>query len=63
MKTSINILTIFLAFIYVPMATFMQFLVYNHIHATELMWFLFWVNVPFSILSIIIGNIAQKLNK
>ncbi len=63
MKNSVNLIIIFLAVIYLPMAWFMQYLVYKHIGATELMWFLFWVNVPFTVINTVVVKIAEKLNQ
>ena len=63
MKNTVNALAIFFSFIYLPMAWFMQYLVYSLINATELMWFLFWVNVPFMIISQIISIMVRKVNK
>lgn len=62
MKNAINILVIFFSIVYLLMVWFMSYLVYKHIGATELMWFLFWVNVPFSILTTIVGRIVEHIN-
>lgn len=61
MKTTVNLIVISLGLIYLPMAWFMMYLVYSHIQATELMWFLFWVNIPFNLLTTIVLEIAKRL--
>lgn len=63
MKSAVNVLVIFLTVLYLPMAWFMSYLTYSHIHATELMWFLFWVNIPINILITIVVKMMEKLNK
>lgn len=63
MKTIVNMLLVLIAFTYLPLTWYMSYLVYKHIHATELMWFLFWMNIPFGFLTTLVSEIAKKLNK
>lgn len=42
---------------------FMQFLVLSHIHATQLMWFLYWCSVPIALGITILSNFILKIAK
>lgn len=63
MKLAVSCMSIALAVIYLPIAWFMSFLLYSHVHATELMWFLFWINIPFGIFSATLSIALAHLNK
>jgi hypothetical protein len=42
-----------------PIAVYLQYKILTLVNATELMWFLFWVNVPLVILMQAISKIAE----
>lgn len=46
-------------FISLPLYLFMGWLLYSHVKATELMWFLFWFSTPFTVLTNVIFEIAK----
>lgn len=41
---------------YIPISAYSWWLLLNHVHATDMMWLLFWFAIP---IQIIIGVIAQ----
>lgn len=43
-----------------PIVIYGGWLLYNHIHATELMWFVWWLNVPMVVIGVVIGQFAKK---
>jgi hypothetical protein len=45
-----------------PISLYGSWLLYKHIHATELMWFIWWITVPMVIISSIISHFAEKEN-
>lgn len=58
---------IFSVLILVPLSIYQGVLLYKHIGATDLMWFIFWLymglSVGLNLLSQIIINIVKKLSK
>ena len=61
MKAAINILIIGLGFISLPFALFGSWLLYQHVQATQLMWFLWWVTTPLAILISVLGMAAKHV--
>lgn len=47
-------------FITLPLSIFNSYLLYKHIHATDLMWFLFYFNLPIVIIINVITTITTK---
>lgn len=45
-KATVGCFVGILAVAYLPIVWVMQFLVYQHIHATDVMWTLFWISIP-----------------
>ena len=43
-----------------PIGLYLQFQILKRVDATELMWFLFWVNVPFLVFVQLVSKIAEK---
>ena len=50
-------------FIILPISTYASWLLYNHIHATELMWFLWWTLTPISILITVLLKVFEGEGK
>lgn len=48
-------------FMYLPVSVYAGWLMYNHVHATDLMWFLFWLQYPLLIVSQIINAITNAV--
>ena len=44
-----------------PIGLYLQFQILKRVDATELMWFLFWVNVPFLVFAQLVYRIAEKV--
>ena len=59
MKTILTVASVFLLFLYIPLGIYQTYLLYQHVHATELMWFLWLINIPFIIVSAIIGSLLK----
>lgn len=62
MKKSLSIIGFFIGIVYLPLAWYASYLIYRHIGATELMWFLFWLNIPLSAVSMAVGKMVQSLS-
>lgn len=56
MKLAIAILSVFVT---LPISFYLQYAILKRIDASELMWFLFWVNVPL----ILLVSLVTKLMK
>lgn len=48
-------------FITLPLAFYQGWLLYKHVHATDLMWFLLWLNWPITVLISVITKITTKI--
>lgn len=62
MKILFQITSIFFSIIYLPISWYMNFLLYSHVRATDLMWVLFWINVPLSIFAVILGALSKEIS-
>lgn len=47
-------------FITLPLSFYQNYLLYQHVHADGLMWFLFWFNMPILILASTLSTITSK---
>lgn len=61
MKAVMNIFIITLGMIALPISIYGSWLLYNHVQATELMWFIWWIMWPMSILVNIMSKIADMI--
>ena len=57
---SMKIFTYTIAFCIIPLQIFGGWLLYNHVHATDLMWFLFWFAVPFNVILQVTSRMIEK---
>lgn len=48
-------------FVSVPIGLYLQYKILSMVHATDVMWLLFWVNVPVLILFQIISKVAESV--
>ncbi len=46
-----------------PLSVYQSWLLYNHVHATELMWFIWWIIMPLSTLLSIVLQVAKSIAK
>ncbi len=44
-----------------PLGVYQSWLLYNHVHATELMWFIWWIIMPLSTLLSIVLQVAKSI--
>ena len=63
MKGILQGISVVFFFITLPIALFQGYLLYSHVRATELMWFLFWFNVPVVIFAQIISLLLREASK
>ena len=63
MKTGLSLLAFFFGIVTLPITIFSSYLLYQHIQATDLMWFLWWMIVPLTILTTLCAKIAEHLAK
>jgi hypothetical protein len=47
--------------IIVPIGIYLQYKILDMVHATDVMWLLFWINVPVMILFQIISKVAESV--
>ena len=59
MKALKIIMGLLAVFVSVPIGFYLQYQILKRVDASELMWFLFWVNMPFLILLQIFSKIAE----
>lgn len=59
MKTALNILIAGLALLSLPFTIFSSWLLYQHVQATELMWFLWWLVTPLTVCIALLSAIAK----
>ena len=48
-------------FIQLPISIFGSYLLYKHVQATEMMWFLWWLTIPLMVISQIITQVVIKV--
>jgi hypothetical protein len=63
MKILLKFVSVLIALLVLPMQFYQSWLLYNHIHASPIMWFLFWFIMPFSILAYLISGIVNVLSE
>lgn len=61
MKALVVIIGLLAIFAILPIQFYLQYQLLARVHATELMWFLFWVHVPLVLLMHVISKIAEKV--
>lgn len=57
-KVIVGLLGIFVS---VPIGLYLQYKILTLVHATDVMWLLFWVNLPVLILFQIISKVAESV--
>ena len=62
MKALSVFLALLVVFVTVPIAFYLQYQILKRVDATELMWFLFWVNVPITLLFHVVQKVAERSN-
>ena len=46
-----------------PFSIYGSWLLYHHVQATDLMWFIWWITIPLLIISQVVKEIAEVLAK
>ena len=59
MANKITIASIVLGLMYLPLAFFLMYLILKHIHATELMWFIWIISLPLALGVNILSKLAE----
>lgn len=44
-----------------PLGVYQSWLLYSHIHATDVMWLLWWITIPLTATFTIINTIVEKM--
>ncbi len=60
MNNALKVASLFFVFVHLPLAWYAGFLLYRHVQATELMWFLYIINIPISLISAMIGEALKR---
>lgn len=63
MKSTLQILSVLMFFVSIPLSLYQGYLMYTHIHATELMWLIYVINIPVIILSTTISFMLNRATK
>lgn len=63
MKALVVFITLLTLFVTLPISIYQSWLLYKHVHATELMWFIWWLTWPLTILMQIISAVSNSLAK
>jgi len=61
MKKTFGIIMVCFSLIYLPLTTLLSFLLYQHVHATDLMWFLFWITIPLGFVTNLMAGIYKNM--
>jgi hypothetical protein len=48
-----------LGLIYIPFSFYGSYLLLKHVQATELMWFIYWMNLPVIVVSTLLEKLAE----
>ena len=59
MASKQTIASILLGLMYLPLAFFLMYLILKHIHATELMWFVWIISIPLALATNILAKLAE----
>jgi hypothetical protein len=59
MKKGFGCITASLGLIYLPITIYGSWLVYKHIQATELMWFIWWIQIPLMAITTILSKTIE----
>ena len=59
MANKITMASIVLGLMYLPLAFFLTYLILRHIHATELMWFVWIISIPLAVATNILAKLAE----
>jgi len=62
MRAARIIIAILGLFVTIPITFYLQYKVLALVNATDLMWFLFWINVPVFILIQIISKVVETVD-
>jgi hypothetical protein len=60
MKTDIKIIIVLIGLPSLFISLFLQWLILKNISADSLMWFLYWFNMPFAFITIILSKIFNE---
>jgi len=63
MSQSLRIISALFGLLYLPLAIYGSWLLYKHVEATDLMWFIWWVSIPFLILTQVFSELAKAWSK
>ena len=63
MKKLYSVLSVFFGILILPFNVYSSWLLYKHIHATELMWFIWWILVPLAVLFQVFSSITKKMSE
>lgn len=63
MKQGLGCIVAMLSVTYLPFSIYGSWLLYNHIHATDLMWFLWWTTIPLSVVISVTSAIITHVLK
>jgi len=60
-KIILGILSLLFGFFALGLGFYLTYLTLRHIAATELMWFVFWLYIPFTIILTIVGKLVESM--
>ncbi len=61
MKKTLGIIMVCFSMIHLPLTTLLSFLLYRHVQATDLMWFLFWLTIPLGFVTNLLAGIYKNM--
>jgi len=59
MKLKYKLMSLMLGLLYLPFNFYLLYKILEHIRATELMWFLYWMLVPLAVAFAILSKLAE----
>lgn len=55
----LKVISIIISLLYIPFSLFLSYNILQKIAATELMWFLFWMLVPWGVIITVVSKLAE----
>jgi hypothetical protein len=62
MKTVLSLVTLTIGLMTLPLSVYASWILYNHIKATELMWFIWWIQLPLTVLVTVLSQIVKTMS-
>ena len=62
-RVILTIISIIFGLVAISFSLYLEFLVLTHIHATDLMWFVFWINIPMLLIFQLVSKLVELMGE